>query len=124
MPEFGIVHAMSLKQSFTFRGCSSISPLLSIFLQFFSVLRFPFLEVDSSTGRLVITIACTAVEVTADPSHRSNMTSGGKVTNNHGNGTTSKPAMEVTSGVEELDTALPCIYQIIDEWTDIVVEVF
>jgi hypothetical protein len=97
---------MSLKQSFTFRGCSGVSPLLSIFSQFFSVPRFPFLEVDSSTGRLVITIAHTAVEVTADPSHRSNMMSGGKVTSNCGDGTTSKPAMEVTSGVGELDTAV------------------
>jgi hypothetical protein len=76
MPEFGIAHTMSLKQSFTFKGCSSISPLLSIFSQFFSVMRFPSLEVNSSTGRLVITIAHTAVEVTVNPSHRSNMMSG------------------------------------------------
>jgi hypothetical protein len=115
---------MSLKQSFTFRGCSGVSPLLSIFSQFFSVPRFPFLEVDSSTGRLVITIACTAVEVTANPKHRDNMTSGGKVTNNRSDGTMSKLAMGVTSGVGELDTMLPCIYQIIDEQMDIVVEVF
>jgi hypothetical protein len=71
----------------------------------------------------MITIAHATIEVTANSSHRSDMTSGGEVTDNRGDGATSEPAMGVTSRFGELDTALPCIYQIIDKRSNVVVEV-
>jgi hypothetical protein len=114
---------MSLKQSGTLRGRGSVSPLLSIFSQFISVARLPSFEIHSSICRLVIAIACAAVEMTADSSQRSDMTSSRKITDNEGNCTTSKPSIRITGGVGELETAFPCVYQIIDEWSDVVVEI-